>query len=130
MAEVRSYSGESVTVTYDVARCIHAAECVRGLPSVFDVKRKPWISVENASPDQIAEVVRRCPSGALHYVLADGPDEVLEGPVRVSVIEGGPLVLEGPLEIEGVAETRVTLCRCGLTANGLFCDNGCKRGAV
>jgi uncharacterized Fe-S cluster protein YjdI len=49
------------------AICIHAGECLRGLPCVFDVFEKPWINVNGASPDAIIEQVKRCPSGALTY---------------------------------------------------------------
>jgi uncharacterized Fe-S cluster protein YjdI len=33
----KAYPAPSVTVFYDRARCRHYAECVRGLPEVFDV---------------------------------------------------------------------------------------------
>ncbi|MEU1174705.1 (4Fe-4S)-binding protein [Streptomyces microflavus] len=42
-AAARSYDGEGITVSFDAHRCLHAAECVRGLPAVFEVGRKPWI---------------------------------------------------------------------------------------
>ena len=32
--EVRHYANESIDITYDARRCIHASECVRGLPAV------------------------------------------------------------------------------------------------
>jgi uncharacterized Fe-S cluster protein YjdI len=40
---------------------------VRGLPSVFDVSKKPWIDVNGAAVDVIIGQVKRCPSGALSY---------------------------------------------------------------
>ena len=52
-------------VRYDPAVCIHAGECVRGLPSVFNLSRKPWIDVNGASPAAVIQQVRCCPSGAL-----------------------------------------------------------------
>ena len=39
---------DKVIVRYDPAICIHAGECVRGLPSVFSLSRKPWIDVNGA----------------------------------------------------------------------------------
>jgi uncharacterized Fe-S cluster protein YjdI len=39
----RAYSAPEVTVFYDRGRCRHYAECVRGLPQVFDPTRRPWI---------------------------------------------------------------------------------------
>ncbi|MFW3463170.1 (4Fe-4S)-binding protein [Streptomyces sp. 058-1L] len=42
-AAARSCDGEGITVSFDAHRCLHAAECVRGLPAVFEVGRKPRI---------------------------------------------------------------------------------------
>ncbi len=61
----KAYEGHEVTVSFDGALCQHAAECVHGLPSVFDTKRRPWIDPDGAPADAIIEVVGRCPSGAL-----------------------------------------------------------------
>src|SRR5919112_5678253 len=84
ISDARAYSGPDVTVFYDGGRCLHFAECVRGLPEVFDVEKRPWIQPQNASAEQAAEVVRRCPSGALHYRL-QGPREDPERPTRAAV---------------------------------------------
>ncbi|WP_372790251.1 (4Fe-4S)-binding protein [Paraconexibacter sp.] len=61
----KRYSGDGIVVTFDGTLCRHAAECVRGLPEVFDTKARPWIQPANAAPDVVTEVVARCPSGAL-----------------------------------------------------------------
>lgn len=66
MSDTRKrYTGADITVTFDAQVCRHAAECVRGLPAVFDTKARPWIQPDNATADEVAEVVARCPSGAL-----------------------------------------------------------------
>lgn len=62
---VRRYARDGVVVTYEVALCEHAAECVRGLPEVFDTTKRPWIQPEHASVERVVEVVRRCPTRAL-----------------------------------------------------------------
>jgi uncharacterized Fe-S cluster protein YjdI len=69
ISHARAYTAPGVTVYYERGRCLHFAECVRGLPQVFDGHKRPWIQPENASAEEVAEVVRRCPSGALHYQL-------------------------------------------------------------
>jgi uncharacterized Fe-S cluster protein YjdI len=128
---VRVYEGAGVTVTYDVKRCIHFAECVRGLPEVFDTKQHPWVQPSKAAPELVAEVVRRCPSGALHYTLQSGAAEAPERPTRVTFVPDGPMTVRGELVIETrageLAEVRATLCRCGLTGNQPFCDHACMR---
>jgi uncharacterized Fe-S cluster protein YjdI len=37
----KRYRGEAVDVSFDGTRCRHAAECLRGLPAVFDEGRRP-----------------------------------------------------------------------------------------
>jgi uncharacterized Fe-S cluster protein YjdI len=64
---VQSYTNGDVTVTYDPKVCIHAGLCVKGLPAVFTVKRKPWVDVNAAAADEIAAQVAKCPSGALTF---------------------------------------------------------------
>jgi uncharacterized protein len=59
------YETPDVTVTFDPAVCVHSGICVRGLPDVFDVKRKRWVRPEAASADAVVAQVARCPSGAL-----------------------------------------------------------------
>lgn len=59
------YQTDDVTVTFDPNICTHSARCVKGLPAVFDVRRKRWIAPEAASPDDVHAQVARCPSGAL-----------------------------------------------------------------
>ena len=62
---MQEYKNDKIAVRYDPKVCIHAGECVRGLPSVFDVSKKPWIDVNGAAVDAIIGQVKRCPSGAL-----------------------------------------------------------------
>ena len=64
------YETPGITVTFDPNVCRHTGLCLRGLPHVFDVKRKHWIRPEVASPEEVAAQVARCPSGALQCKLA------------------------------------------------------------
>lgn len=70
---LQTYEAPGITVTFDPNVCIHAAECVRGLPSVFDVRQTRWIQLEHASADAVAAQVDRCPSGALRYTRTTTP---------------------------------------------------------
>ncbi|MBX3143013.1 MAG: (4Fe-4S)-binding protein [Trueperaceae bacterium] len=65
----RAYRSEGITVYFDARKCIHSGVCVRGLPEVFDVKRRPWVRADLAAPDAVAAQIDRCPSGALSYDL-------------------------------------------------------------
>ena len=66
---MQEYTNPAITVRFDPGVCIHSGVCVRGLQAVFDVKKRPWVNVEGASAEAIAEQIRRCPSGALSYEL-------------------------------------------------------------
>jgi uncharacterized Fe-S cluster protein YjdI len=61
------YQTPEITVSFDPNLCIHSGNCVRGLPEVFDVRRKRWVRPELASPDAVAAQVAHCPSGALQF---------------------------------------------------------------
>lgn len=124
----KRYTSDAIDVTYDVARCIHAAECVRGLPAVFDTAQRPWIQPANAGADAVAEVVMRCPTGALHFERHDGGTaEPVPDANRVIVTAAGPLTVRGDVRLElldgALSDTRVALCRCGQSHNKPFCDN-------
>ncbi|HEY2181252.1 MAG TPA: (4Fe-4S)-binding protein [Solirubrobacteraceae bacterium] len=119
---MKRYEGQQIEVTYDAERCLHAAECVHGLPSVFDTAKRPWIAPDAADAGALAAVIRRCPTGALHYTLAEGEPERPSVPTRVRLPDGGPLLIEGDLELDGKQETRAAVCRCGQSSNQPYCD--------
>jgi CDGSH-type Zn-finger protein len=87
---------------------------------------------ELSPAEQVAAVVRRCPTGALHYRLADGSDEPAEIPTRVAVRAEGAIWIRGDLRLETpegvITERRAALCGCGRTAMRPFCDGACVRG--
>ena len=126
----KDYRGRDVTISFDASRCLHAAECVRGLPEVFDASKRPWIQPDASDALRIAEVVRRCPSGALRYEPADGAPEQPDSPTSFAAREGGGIAVRGDLRIataDGeLTELRAVLCDCGRTSRGPFCDNSCR----
>ncbi len=128
--KVLKYPGKNIVINYDVGRCIHAGECVHGLRKVFNPDAKPWIGPDEAPADAIAEVIHRCPSGALTYQRHDGGKE--ESPPQenvATVTADGPIYVRGDLQFlsaegeETVRLTRAALCRCGASSNKPFCDN-------
>jgi uncharacterized Fe-S cluster protein YjdI len=62
---VKRYSNGEITVIWKPGLCIHSANCFRGLPQVFDPRRRPWIEILGASTQEIVDQVAHCPSGAL-----------------------------------------------------------------
>ena len=128
-SKIRRYTSDDIDVTYDVIKCIHAAECVRGLPAVFNTQKRPWVQPVNANADTVAEVVLRCPSGALHYERNDGgAAESIPGQNSISPEVDGPLYVKGNIRIQTAVgeldyrDTRLALCRCGASENKPYCD--------
>jgi uncharacterized Fe-S cluster protein YjdI len=126
----REYPSDGITVIWDATRCIHTGRCLRGLPEVFDLDKRPWIDVAAASPEDIAAIIRRCPTDALRYRPGpDLPEEEPDSPTTIEPRPNGPLFVRGRIQIVNrrgevvEEETRVALCRCGASANKPFCDN-------
>ena len=127
------YETDAITVSFDPDLCIHARECVRGLPAVFDPTRPRWIRPGAAPADQVAEVVARCPTGALRVRRPGGDEPALPPAATLTLKQGGPLLVRGRVRIETeggelIAEMEAAaLCRCGHTANPPFCDGSHER---
>ncbi|MCU0649313.1 MAG: (4Fe-4S)-binding protein [Gemmatimonadaceae bacterium] len=128
------YTHDGLRVTFEPARCIHAATCVRHLPAVFDAQARPWIRPDAATPEEIIAIVQRCPSGALKAELDGTPHDLTRADVEVAVERHGPLVVRGPVtlvdEATGatvVEDRRMVLCRCGQSAKKPFCDGAHRR---
>ena len=63
------YSNGEITIIWQPALCIHSGVCVKTLPQVYKPKEKPWIQMENAGTEQLMEQVKKCPSGALSFII-------------------------------------------------------------
>ena len=68
---VKRYSRDGVTVIWKPALCRHSGICARGLPDVFNPRRRPWIELQHADVASITSQVDRCPSGALSWTRQD-----------------------------------------------------------
>lgn len=129
--KVRTYRGQEADVTYDMKRCIHAAECVARLPSVFDTDKRPWVQPDEASSTEaLAKAVIHCPTGALHVIDKEGISiEAQPEDNTIRVAADGPLYVYGQVKITNaqgdllLEDTRLALCRCGASENKPFCDN-------
>ena len=125
----REYRSDEIVISWEPEYCIHTANCLMGLPEVFDVGRRPWVSIDATAADEIARVVMTCPTGALHFQRLDGGEQ--EAPpeeLSVQPRPNGPLFLRGKIRIVDARgsvirqDARVALCRCGQSGNKPFCD--------
>jgi len=124
------YDGAQADVHWDGRLCIHIGECGRARNELFVGGRQPWCQPDQVSPDEVADVVKRCPTGALSYERKDGGEaEAADAENVVSVTYNGPLYVRGDLEVDGATEDmsgvrfRAALCRCGQSKSKPFCDN-------
>ena len=65
----KRYTNGEVTVVWQPALCIHSGICARGLPQVFDPAKRTWVTIDGATTQEIVNQVKKCPSGALSYVM-------------------------------------------------------------
>lgn len=128
--KILRYDNEKIKVTYDLNRCIHARECVNGLPEVFNPDKKPWINPDNAEAGQIADVIEKCPTGALHYeMLESDRSEKPSSHNRIVLRPDGPIFFYGDILVQDydgntiLEDTRFAYCRCGASSNKPACDN-------
>ncbi len=120
--------GTGITVRDDRSICVHAGFCGSRVTNV-------WKSVadtgESTVRAQVISMIERCPSGALTYRF-DGDDIEPLLPAAIAVTDDGPLWVTGGIPVAnssgGQLETRnrVTLCRCGASANKPLCDGSHK----
>jgi uncharacterized Fe-S cluster protein YjdI len=65
----KTYTNGEVTVVWKPGLCQHSTICFRGLPGVFDPRKRPWVNPQGAATREIVEQVGKCPSGALSYFI-------------------------------------------------------------
>ena len=126
---IKEYSNGELTVIWKPNKCIHAGECVKRLPNVYNPNERPWIKAENASTEELKKQIQACPSGALSYKMEwneTKEESILE--TKVEVLKDGPLLVYGTLHItkpngEKDKKNKTTaFCRCGASANKPYCD--------
>jgi CDGSH-type Zn-finger protein/uncharacterized Fe-S cluster protein YjdI len=117
--------GQSVTIEFDAAKCIHSRHCVLDRPDVFVPNVEgAWIRPDAATPGDVVALARNCPSGAIVARRTDGgADEAPPLVNTVRVLENGPLAVRASLTIkQAFVGYRATLCRCGQSQHKPYCD--------
>lgn len=125
----KTYSNSEIDIHWQPALCIHAAECIKALPKVYNPRDKPWLKIENASTEELKAQIAKCPSGALSYSQQNvAIEQEKDLQTKVQVKHNGPLIIHGNLRIidkdgkEVSKENATTFCRCGASKNKPFCD--------
>ncbi len=95
---------------------------------MFRLGQEPWIDPNGATSDEIVATVRRCPSGALNYLVDGVEHQSGEREPAIFVAPNGPYVVTGRPDLlettrgDGASTDRFTLCWCGGSKNKPFCD--------
>jgi len=139
MSKEKEYTNGEISVVWKAEACIHSGNCVRGLPNVFKPNARPWINLDATSTEDLRAQVNKCPSGALSYYMNNEPDSASEkeAPLtetcKVELVNNGPLIIHGAVEISGKDGTeekagpKTFLCRCGASSKKPYCDGTHKK---
>ncbi|MFT5247512.1 MAG: putative Fe-S cluster protein YjdI [Litorivivens sp.] len=122
---IKEYTNGDITIVWQPGKCIHAAECVKALPKVYDPNGNPWIKMENASSDELVAQIKLCPSGALS--MKSDSSENVDKSTKVDILPNGPLLVHGSLDVSNSGkmekkEVTTAFCRCGASASKPYCD--------
>lgn len=122
----KTFEGEGVVMTDDRSICSHAGYCGDRSTTVWRMIRRTSDPEVRARLERMVEL---CPSGSLAYApTRDAPAVEPDLGVGIAVAEDGPLWVRGEVRVESAdgfvyeVRNRVTLCRCGASANKPFCD--------
>lgn len=69
------YTNGEISILWQPNICIHSGICARGLRSVFDPARKPWIDMSQAETEKIIEQVKKCSSAALSIFIPEKTEQ-------------------------------------------------------
>ncbi len=127
---VKQYSNQQITLDWKPNLCIHSKKCWLELGSVFNPHEKPWIKMDGATTEEIIQQINNCPSGALsfNHNNQEKMSETPQAEFEMKIVPNGPILCQGNVTVtlpDGttkVHEGKVSLCRCGASANKPYCD--------
>ncbi len=133
----KEYSNGEITVYWRPEACIHSANCLIGLPDVFNTKKRPWINVHASNSKEIMKIIDTCPSRALTYLkstkfVTSKPRKTIKKKpkfARIQILKDGPALITGNFIIRDQSKKKVkyenevaAICRCGASKKKPFCD--------
>lgn len=123
---IKEYTNGEVTVVWEPSKCIHSGICLKGLPEVFDLKKRPWVNMQATNSERIVQTVRECPSKALS-IKGIRFKETHSADTDITLIPGGPMIVKGGATVHHrknteVIDSTVSFCRCSRSKNFPYCD--------
>ncbi|MDD4554414.1 MAG: (4Fe-4S)-binding protein [Bacteroidales bacterium] len=137
LESIKEFSNGEITVFWREKLCIHSANCLIGLPAVFNSKKRPWINIHASDSKEIMHIVDTCPSRALTYLKSNKfitskprakPKKKAKF-ARVQILKNGPVLITGNFIVRDHKKKKIkidnevtTICRCGGSKKKPFCD--------
>lgn len=127
--ELEYYRGKEITIVFDRYLCMGAGYCGE-LESVFGTHDAPIYEPDGAPVDEIIATIKKCPSGALSYIINDEHFVNYYEETQIVVEKDGPLNFQGSITLiddQGSDALlpdgdHYTLCRCGGSKKKPLCD--------
>lgn len=120
------FRGDGVVMTDDHSFCTHAGYCGDRFTNVWKMMAD---TADPAVRERLKHMVDLCPSGTIDHATHEG-DAAEEPPFErgIAISADGPVWVRGGVRVVGAdgrayeVRNRMTLCRCGHSANKPFCD--------
>lgn len=122
----RDYAGHEITIHDNRSVCAHTGYCTEYSPSVFRMKREPWIDPNSEPAGKTIATIKMCPSGALSYSVNQVLQRTEPAAPSIHVLKDGPYFVTGRPRLKcdpaPLLADHYTLCRCGASQNKPYCD--------
>ncbi len=133
-SELEYYEGKDITIVYDRYMCMGAGYCGE-LEAVFGTHDKPVYKPDAAPVGEIIETIRKCPSGALSYIINGKHETEYYEKTAIVPEKDGPLNVQGNVGFSDDQDSgrlipkgdHFCLCRCGESSKKPFCDGSHKK---
>ncbi|UTW63875.1 (4Fe-4S)-binding protein [bacterium SCSIO 12741] len=122
----KHYENEDIRITWKPSTCIHSTICWKGLIQVFNPKDRPWVKLDGASSERIAQQIDQCPSQALSYEWKKAPQNTDASKPDVKLTTA-KIAGKTPVVLDLEAGKPHAWCACGLSENQPWC-NGAHKG--
>jgi CDGSH-type Zn-finger protein len=127
--ELEYYRGKEITIVFDRYLCMGAGYCGE-LEAVFGTHDAPKYEPDAAPAAEIIATIKKCPSGALSYIVDSEHFKDYFDETRILVEKDGPLNCQGQITVIDDQDSDLllpnadhfTFCRCGGSKKKPVCD--------
>lgn len=127
--ELEYYRGKDITIAIDRYLCMGAGYCGE-LEAVFGTHDQTKYEPDEAPVEDIIATIKKCPSGALSYIIGNEHFRNYYSETGIVVEKDGPLNCRGEITLIDDQDSDAlipnadhsTLCRCGGSKKKPVCD--------